>query len=92
MLKPIKSKSKTLPEAQRTHLHCLQIWPLDDATSIATLPIIPLLALSAGIELVSLSARVTSIKSQQCSKISLAKLLQNFVQSMMLEFAELFVG
>ena len=68
---------KTLPEAQRTQgidtfkvqnlatrwhiLHWLQIWPPDGATCIAALPWIALLALSVSIELVSSSARVTSV-------------------------------
>ena len=50
------------------HLHRLQIWPPDGATCIsciATLPWIALLALSVSIELVSSSARVTSVKFQQ---------------------------
>ena len=45
------------------HLHCFQSWPPDCVTCIATLPWIALLALSASIELVSSSARVTSVKS-----------------------------
>ena len=47
------------------HLHCLQIWPPGCVTCIATLPWIALLALSVSIELVSSSARVTSVKSTQ---------------------------
>ena len=47
------------------HLHCLQSWPPGCVTCIATLPWIALLALSVSIELVSSSARVTSVKSQQ---------------------------
>ena len=47
------------------HLHCIQRWPPDCVTCIATLPWIALLALSVSIELVSSSARVTSVKSQQ---------------------------
>ena len=42
-----------------------EIWPPDGATCIATLPWIALLALSVHIDLVSSSARVTSVKSQQ---------------------------
>ena len=45
------------------HLHCLQSWPQGWVTCIATLPWIILLALSVSIELVSSSARVTSVKS-----------------------------
>ena len=45
------------------HLHCFQSWPPDCVTCIATLPWIALLALSVSIELVSSSARVTSVKS-----------------------------
>ena len=47
------------------HLHWFQSWPPGSVTCIATLPWIALLALSASIELVSSSARVTSVKSQQ---------------------------
>ena len=47
------------------HLHCFQSWPPDCVTCIATLPWIALLALSVSIELVSSSARVTSVKFQQ---------------------------
>ena len=47
------------------HLHCLQSWPPGCITWIATLPWIVLLALSVNIELVSSSARITSVKSQQ---------------------------
>ena len=47
------------------HLHLIQIWSPGGATCIATLPWIALLALSASIELVSSSARVTSVKSQK---------------------------
>ena len=46
-------------------LHPLQIWPPGGATCIATLPWIALLASSVCIELVSSSARVTSVKSQK---------------------------
>ena len=46
-------------------LHCLESWPPGCVTCIATLPWIALLALSVGIELVSSSTRVTSVKSQQ---------------------------
>ena len=42
-------------------LHWLQIWPPDGATCIAALPWIALLALSVSIELVSSSAKVTSV-------------------------------
>ena len=45
------------------HLHLIQIWSPGGATRIATLPWIALLALSVSIELVSSSARVTSVKS-----------------------------
>ena len=48
-------------------LHWLQIWPPDGATCIAALPWIALLALSVSIELVSSSARVTSVKSVKWS-------------------------
>ena len=44
------------------HLHCLQSWPPGCVSCIATLPWIALLALSVCIELVSSSARVTSVK------------------------------
>ena len=47
------------------HLHCLQSWPLGWVTCIATLLWIALLALSVSIELVSSSARVTSVKPAQ---------------------------
>ena len=47
------------------HLHCFQSWPPGWVTCIATLPGITLLALSVSIELVSSSARVTSVKSQK---------------------------
>ena len=47
------------------HLHCLQSWPPGCVTCIATLPWIALLALSVSIDLVSSSARVTSVKSAQ---------------------------
>ena len=40
-----------------------ETWPPEGATCIATLPWIALLSLSASIELVSSSARVTSVKS-----------------------------
>ena len=46
-------------------LHYLQVWLPDGATCIATLPMIALLTSSVGIELLSSSARVTSVKSQQ---------------------------
>ena len=49
------------------HLHCLQSWPQGWVTCIATLPWIILLALSVSIELVSSSARVTSVKSDLIS-------------------------
>ena len=42
----------------------------DCVTCIATLPWIDLLALSVSIELVSSSARVTSVKSQQGGSVS----------------------
>ena len=47
------------------HLHCLQNWPPGCVTCIATLLWIVLLALSVSIDLVSSSARVTSVKSTQ---------------------------
>ena len=47
------------------HLHCLQSWPPGCVTCIATLLWIVLLALSVSIDLVSSSARVTSVKSTQ---------------------------
>ena len=47
------------------HLHSFQSWPLGCVTCIVTLPWIAPLALSVSIELVSSSARVTSVKSQQ---------------------------
>ena len=43
----------------------LRIWPPGCVTCIVTLPWIVLLALSGSIELVSLSARVTSVKFQK---------------------------
>ena len=43
-------------------MHCFQSWPPGWVTCIATLPGITLLALSVSIELVSSSARVTSVK------------------------------
>ena len=46
------------------HLHCLQSWPPGYVTWIATFPWIAILALSVSVELVSLSARVTSDKFQ----------------------------
>ena len=45
------------------HLHCLQSWPPGCVTCIATLPWIAILTLSVSIDLVSSSARVTSVKS-----------------------------
>ena len=45
------------------HLDQFQFWPPGGATCIATLPRIALLASSAGVELPSSSARVTSVKS-----------------------------
>ena len=47
------------------HLHWSQILPVVGATWFATLRRIALLALSVSIELVSSSARVTSVKSTQ---------------------------
>ena len=44
-------------------LNQLQVWPPDGATCIATLPRIALLTSSVGIEFLSSSARVTSVKS-----------------------------
>ena len=44
------------------HLHCFQSWPPDHVTCIATLPGIALSALLVSIEMVSLSARVASVK------------------------------
>ena len=46
-------------------MHCLQSWPPGCVTCVATLPWIALLALSVSIELVSSSARFTSVKFQQ---------------------------
>ena len=46
------------------HLHCFQSWPPSRITCIATLPWIVLL-ISVSIELVSSSARVTSVKSRK---------------------------
>ena len=51
-------------------LHQLQIWPPGGATCIATLPWIALLASSVCIELVSSSARVTSVKSTKCLSLT----------------------
>ena len=45
------------------HLHKFPFWPPGGATCIATLPRIALLTSSAGVELLSSSARVTSVKS-----------------------------
>ena len=47
------------------HLHCLQSWLPGCIACIATLPWNALLALSVSIELVSSSARVTSVKFQK---------------------------
>ena len=47
------------------HLHQFQCWPPDSATCIVTLPRNALLTSSVGIELVSSSSRVTSVKSQK---------------------------
>ena len=44
------------------HFHCLQSWPPGCVTCIATLPWIALLALSVSMELVSSSAKVTSVE------------------------------
>ena len=52
------------------HLHLLQIWPPGRVTCIAILPWIVLLAVSAGIEWVSSSDRVTSVKSQKPLRVS----------------------
>ena len=46
-------------------LHCFQSWAPGRITCIATLPWIALLAISVSIELVSSSARVTSVKFAQ---------------------------
>ena len=59
------------------HLQLFKIWPPDGATwvtCIATLPWIALLALSVSIELVSSSARVTSVKCNQRSLTQLERL------------------
>ena len=48
----------------------LQIWPPGCVTCIVTLPWIVLLALSGSIELVSLSARVTSVMFQKGLSVS----------------------
>ena len=47
------------------NLLCFQSWPPDCIICIATLPWIALLTLSVSIELVSSSARVTSVKSHK---------------------------
>ena len=52
------------------HLHWFQCCPPGWVTCIATLPGIALLTLSVGIDLVSSSARVTSVKSQQGVSLS----------------------
>ena len=44
------------------YLHKLQVWSPSSATYILTLPWIALLALSVGIELITSSARATSVK------------------------------
>ena len=49
----------------------LALWPLGCITCIVTLPCIALLALSISIELVSSSARVTSVKFQQGLRVIL---------------------
>ena len=49
-------------------MHLIQIWSPGGATRIATLPWIALLALSVSIELVSSSARVTSVKFKQVAQ------------------------
>ena len=49
----------------------LQVWPPGGTTCITTLPMIALLASSVGIELLSLSARVTSGKSAKGVRRSL---------------------
>ena len=46
-------------------LHKFHCWPPDGATCIATLPMITLSTSSVGIELLSSSARVTSVKFQK---------------------------
>ena len=50
---------------RKKNLHCLQSWPPGCVTCIATLPWVALLTLSVSIELVSSSARVTSVKFQK---------------------------
>ena len=52
------------------HLHWFQCCPPGWVTCIATLPGIALLALSVGIDLVSSSARVTSVKFQKHDSVS----------------------
>ena len=52
------------------YLHQMQILPPDGATCIATLPRIALLTSSVGIELISSSARVTSVKSAKGLRLS----------------------
>ena len=74
-------KIHSLPSIRHSHsvqnlvnewrlLHWFQSWLLDWVTFIATLPWIAILALSACIELVAWSARVTSIKSATTSLTS----------------------
>ena len=63
------------------HLHWFQSWPPGCVTYIATFPWIALLALSVSMELVSLSARVTSVKSQKGNWIHL------FWKTMMISFS-----
>ena len=53
------------------HLNWLQIWTPGCVTCIVTLPCIALLALSVSIELVSSSARVTSVKFHKRLSVSL---------------------
>ena len=62
-----KDKDKLVPKLviRWRHLHKLQIWLPGCVTCIATLPWIALLTLPVSIELVSSSARVTSVKSSK---------------------------
>ena len=63
-LKP-NSVEKKIQVKDWRYLHQLQVWPPGGATCIATLPEIALLTSSDSNELVSSSARVTSVKSAQ---------------------------
>ena len=52
------------------HLHWFQNWPPGCLTCIATLPLNAFLALAVGIDLVTSSARVPSVKSQKCLSLT----------------------